>query len=101
MNKVTIKVVIVSMIVHCLPIMSFAQQIKIFDPAILECEYYKRMVTDTLDRENDFKADYVRLRIGKQSSMFYSPKDLSYDSLSYDRLAKARLFLEYSKKNLP
>lgn len=89
------------MIIHCLPIMSSAQQIDIFEPAILECEYYKRMVTDTLDRENDFKADYVRLRIGKQSSMFYSPKDLSYDSLSYDKLAKARLFLECSKKNLP
>lgn len=32
-----------------------AQQIEIMGSALLECEYYKRMVTDTLHRENDFQ----------------------------------------------
>ncbi|GFI00754.1 hypothetical protein IMSAGC004_03163 [Bacteroidaceae bacterium] len=32
------------MIIHCLPIMSSAQQIDIFEPAILECEYYKSVL---------------------------------------------------------
>ena len=42
-----------------------AQQIEIMGSALLECEYYKRMVTDTLHRENDFSADNMILRIGK------------------------------------
>lgn len=58
-----------------------AQQIEIMGSALLECEYYKRMVTDTLHRENDFSADNMILRIGKEISMFYNPKGMKYDSL--------------------
>lgn len=59
----------------------FAQQIDIYEPAILEVEYYRRMVTDTLDRENDFVGAEIRLRIGKNMSMFYNHKLIWYDSL--------------------
>ena len=58
-----------------------AQQIEIFEPALLEVEYNRRMIRDTLDRENDFMTDIVRLRIGKETSMFYAPGDLWFDSL--------------------
>lgn len=101
MDKIRTKTIAVLFIFHSLFTLSLAQQIEIFEPALLECEYYKRMVTDTLDREHDFKADYIRLRIGRRTSMFYSPKALSYDSLSYDKTMKARIFLEHSQKNLP
>ena len=59
----------------------YAQQIDIYEPAILEVEYYRRQVTDTLDRENDFFGDVIRLRIGKSKSMFYNHKNIWYDSL--------------------
>lgn len=81
-------------IVHTL----YAQRVEIIEPALLECEYYKRAVTDTLDRENDYKADYARLRIGKNTSMFYYPKQLHWDSLGIDKKSQALAFLEYSQK---
>lgn len=75
-----------------------AQRIEIIEPTLLECEYYKRVVTDTLDRENDYKAEPARLRIGKNSSMFYSPRELRWDSLGTDRKNQAMMFIEYSRK---
>ena len=42
-----------------------AQQIEIFEPSMMEVEYNKKMVRDTLNRENDFISEAVRLRIGK------------------------------------
>lgn len=75
----------------------YAQRVEIIEPTLLECEYYKRAVTDTLDRENDFKAGYARLRIGKSSSMFYYTKQLHWDSLSLDP-NKTMIFLEDSRK---
>lgn len=82
------------------PITTLGQKIEIFEPTLLEVEYYKRMVTDTLDRKNDFKADYVRLRIGRTTSMFYSPKELSYDSLSYNQDLKTQVFLNASRNKI-
>lgn len=75
-----------------------AQRVEIIEPALLECEYYKRVVTDTLDRENDYKAEPARLRIGKNSSMFYSPRELRWDSLGTDKMNQAMMFIEYSRK---
>ena len=60
---------------------TYAQKIDIYEPAILEVEYYRRQVTDTLDRKNDFLGDVIRLRIGKNMSMFYNHKAIWYDSL--------------------
>lgn len=74
-----------------------AQQIEIFEPAIMEVEYNKKMVRDTLNRENDFISEAVRLRIGKKTSMFYSPKELWYDSLSCNQELKTQVFLQYSR----
>lgn len=76
----------------------YAQRVEIIEPALLECEYYKRVVTDTLDRKNDYKADYARLRIGKNTSMFYYPKQLHWDSLGIDKKSQTMAFLEYSQK---
>lgn len=81
------------------PIVTLGQIVEIFEPTLLEVEYYKRMVTDTLDRKNDFKADYVRLRVGRTTSMFYSPKELWYDSLSYNQELKTQVFLKASRNN--
>ena len=76
-----------------------AQQIEIMGSALLECEYYKRMVTDTLHRENDFSADNMILRIGKEISMFYNPKGMKYDSLGcYNKKLALQMFMEYSRK---
>ncbi len=58
-----------------------AQRIDIYEPARLEVEYYRRQVTDTLDRDNDFFGDVIRLCIGKNMSMFYNHKSVWYDSL--------------------
>lgn len=80
--------------IHC-----FSQQIILFEPSILEIEYNKRMITDTLNREKKYQTDYLRLRIGKNISMFYSPKDLWYDSLSCNKKMKLQVFMEYSKSN--
>lgn len=55
------------------------------------------MVRDTLNRENDFISEAVRLRIGKKTSMFYSPKELWYDSLSCNQELKTQVFLQYSR----
>ena len=66
----------------------YAQKVEVIEPAVLECEYYKRVVTDTLDRKNDYKAEPARLRIGQNSSMFYSPRELRWDSLGTDRKKK-------------
>ena len=74
-----------------------AQQIEIFEPAMMEVEYNKKMVRDTLNRENDFISEAVRLRIGKKTSMFYSPKELWYDSLSCNQELKTQVFLQYSR----
>lgn len=76
----------------------YAQRVEIIESALLECEYYKRVVTDTLDRKNDYKADYARLRIGKNTSMFYYPKQLHWDSLGIDKKSQTMAFLEYSQK---
>lgn len=76
----------------------YAQKVEVIEPAVLECEYYKRVVTDTLDRKNDYKAEPARLRIGKNSSMFYSPRELRWDSLGTDRKKRAMMFIEYSRK---
>lgn len=82
-------------------ITTLGQKNEIFEPSLLEVEYYKRMVTDTLNRKNDFKADYVRLRIGRTTSMFYNPKELSYDSLSYNQDLKTQEFLNASRNKIP
>ena len=81
----------------CICLSVSAQHIEIFEPALLEVEYNKRMVRDTLDRENDYISDAVRLRIGKETSMFYSPKELWYDSLSCNQELKTQVFLQYSR----
>ncbi|EKU88510.1 GLPGLI family protein [Bacteroides oleiciplenus] len=75
-----------------------AQRVEIIEPTLLECEYYKRVVTDTLDRKNDYKAEPAKLRIGKNSSMFYSPRELRWDSLGTDKRNQAMMFIEYSRK---
>ncbi|WP_303208930.1 GLPGLI family protein [Bacteroides oleiciplenus] len=85
---------ICSVITHIL----YAQKVEIIEPAVLECEYYKRVVTDTLDRKNDYKAEPAKLRIGKNSSMFYSPRELRWDSLGTDKRNQAMMFIEYSRK---
>ena len=81
----------------CICLSASAQQIEIFEPALLEVEYNKRMVRDTLNRENDFLSEALRLRIGKKTSMFYSPGDLWYDSLSCNQQLKTQVFLQYSR----
>ena len=83
----------------CICLSASAQQIEIFEPALLEVEYNKRMVRDTLNRENDFLSEALRLRIGKKTSMFYSPKELWYDSLSCNQELKMQVFLQYSRSN--
>lgn len=76
-----------------------AQKIEIIEPAILECEYQKRMVTDTLDRENDYRTTNLKLRIGKQTSMFYAPEDFRWDSLSTNWDLKHQLAHEITEKS--
>ncbi|WP_418698013.1 hypothetical protein [Bacteroides sp.] len=76
-----------------------AQKIEIIEPAVLECTYLKKMITDTLDHENDYRTADLKLRIGKQTSMFYAPKDLVWDSLSVDWGVKQQLIIETTEKS--
>lgn len=60
-----------------------AQVIKIIEPALMECEYLERAVRDTLKRESDYDSEYVCLRIGKTTSVFFTPREVKRDSLSF------------------
>jgi GLPGLI family protein len=60
-----------------------AQDITLIEPALMECEYQARVVTDTLDRDHSFKSDYMRLRIGRTASVYYSRRQYVSDSLLY------------------
>ena len=72
-----------------------AQKIDIYEPATLEVEYYRRMVTDTLDRDKDFIGGKIRLRIGKNMSMKYDPQKMWYDSIDcYNKKLGFELFME-------
>ncbi|MGL5937149.1 MAG: GLPGLI family protein [Phocaeicola sp.] len=82
------------------PLSLFSQYIEIIEPTLFECEYYKQQVSDTLQRETAIKAEYMRLRVGATSSMFYSPKELSNDSLSYDTELWTRAYLEGRKNKV-
>lgn len=90
---------ILLIIINIFPIITLGQEIKILEPTILEVEYNRQMVRDTLERKSDFMTDIVRLRIGKETSMFYAPGDLWYDSLSCNQKLKTQLFLQYSRSN--
>lgn len=51
------------------------------EEAILEVEYFRKAVYDTTIRVSKFFLDDVRLRVGKNKSMFYGVKKLWSDSL--------------------
>ncbi|MDO4163381.1 MAG: GLPGLI family protein [Bacteroides sp.] len=53
----------------------------VLEPAILEVEYERVRVTDTLLVETDFKTDYLTLMAGKTISAFYSASLKTNDSL--------------------
>ena len=76
----------------------YAQKISIYEPAILEVEYYRRQVTDTLDRKNDFIGGSMRLRIGRNMSMFYNHKSIWWDSLRcYNRELQWQINQTYTR----
>ena len=76
----------------------YAQKISIYEPAILEVEYYRRQVTDTLDRKNDFIGGSMRLRIGRSMSMFYNHKSIWWDSLRcYNRELQWQINQTYTR----
>lgn len=54
-----------------------------FEPAIIEIDYTKHIVLDTLNSENDFQNTVMTLRIGKNTSSFFSPQKVWQDSLMH------------------
>ncbi|MGL5937152.1 MAG: GLPGLI family protein [Phocaeicola sp.] len=82
------------------PLSLFSQYIEIIEPTLFECEYYKQQVSDTLQRETAIRAEHMRLRVGATSSMFYSPKAMKDDSLSYDVVLRYQIRREARKKGL-
>ena len=94
-------------LVVCLSLSYFAQPIQaqtitIIEPAVLECTYNKRMVTDTLDRENDCREVMMSLRMGETVSMFYSVPKMQFDSLYYvNRSLERRLWHEAAMSQKP
>ena len=78
----------------------YAQNINKIEPAIMEIQYSKRTVTDTLKRDRDFRVQDMILRTGKNASMFYSIKDMFYDSIrSTNEALYLKLSSEISKKS--
>lgn len=55
----------------------------IIEPAILKVVYQRRIVTDTLDRENDYSENMMTLKIGRNVSAFFSEKRKTTDSLMH------------------
>lgn len=91
------KILLALIFTYCYAIDSvFAQKITTIDPSLLEVEYVKRMVTDTLDRENDFREERMMvLRIGKKASTFFSKRNSYLDSLAiYNRVVYGSLSVE-------
>ena len=78
----------------------YAQKIIKFEPSILECQYYKTVDRDTANRGKDIISDYVSLRIGKTTSMFYGPKELNWDSLSCNKELKFQFYIERVQKDI-
>lgn len=59
-----------------------AQQIEIIEPSMLEVRYTKRTVTDTLQRQKDYREERdMVLRIGQHVSTFFSYRYQYMDSL--------------------
>lgn len=56
---------------------------KMLEPALLEVRYERRKVLDTLDIENDYRIDFLTLKIGKSKSAFYSAELKTVDSIEY------------------
>lgn len=62
---------------------AFAPLDSIIEPAILRVVYQRRIVTDTLDRENDYSENMMTLKIGKTVSAFFNEKRKTSDSIEY------------------
>lgn len=59
-----------------------AQQIEVIEPSMLEVRYTKRTVTDTLQRQKDYREERdMVLRIGQHVSTFFSYRNQYMDSL--------------------
>lgn len=54
-----------------------------FEPAIIEVDYMKRTVLDTLNSGNDYRNTVMTLRVGKNTSSFFSPQKVWQDSLMH------------------
>lgn len=54
---------------------------RVLEPAIIEILYERRMATDTLQIDTDFRINYLTYCAGKNISVFYDAKYKSYDSL--------------------
>lgn len=90
------------LILMAISAMAQTQKIEILEPAWVECQYIKRTVTDTLDRDNDFRETVMALRIGESISMFYSVPRMQFDSLYYaNRDLERRLWHEAAMNKKP
>lgn len=72
------------------------------EPALLEVKYKCKKVRDTLDIDNDFRIDYMKLQVGKSKSAFFSAELKYYDSLRYHNKEYDRFFFnnkEMRRKN--
>lgn len=70
----------------CLFLLLFSQQmpgmnIIKFEPAIIEVDYIKHVVLDTVNPDSDFNNTVMTLRLGRTTSSFFSPKKIWRDSL--------------------
>lgn len=54
-----------------------------FEPAILEVDYVKHIVLDTINPQEDYCNTIMTLRIGRNTSAFFSPKKVWQDSLMH------------------
>lgn len=74
------------LIICCMLFMNLQAKIvieeQILEPAIVEVLYKRIKVTDTLFVDADFKTDFLTLRAGKSTSVFYSAERKTYDSIS-------------------
>ncbi len=59
-----------------------ATEIKL-EPALITVKYERRMVTDSLDRENKIRISSMTLKAGKSYSAFYEAKRKWIDSMEY------------------
>lgn len=74
------------LIICCMLFMNLQARIVIeeqkLEPAIVEVLYKRIKVTDTLFVDADFKTDFLTLRAGKSTSVFYSAERKTHDSIS-------------------